>query len=58
LPIVSEGKKRIYSLENSDSKVEGHTNFKSFITQFYKDLFGESEENSFTLDETFDQDIS
>jgi hypothetical protein len=50
-------KKRIFSLENGNSKIEGHAKLKSFITQFYKDLFGEPEENSFTLDESFNQDI-
>ena len=50
-------KKRIYSLENSNTKVEGHANLKSFITEFYKGLFGEPEENSFTLDESINHDI-
>ena len=34
-------KKRIYSLENGSSKLEGHANLKNFITEFYKGLFGE-----------------
>jgi hypothetical protein len=50
-------KKRIFSLENGDSKIEGHAKLTSFITQFYKDLFGEPKKNSFTLDESFNQDI-
>jgi hypothetical protein len=50
-------KKRIFSLENGNSKVEGHDNLKRFITEFYKGLFGKLEENSFTLDESFNQDI-
>jgi hypothetical protein len=50
-------KKRIFLLENGNSKVEGHDNLKRFITEFYKGLFGEPEENSFTLDESFNQDI-
>ncbi|WVZ90234.1 hypothetical protein U9M48_036551 [Paspalum notatum var. saurae] len=50
-------KKRIYSLENGSTKVEGHANLKSFITKFYKGLFGEPEKNSFTLDESIIRDI-
>ncbi|KAJ1297556.1 hypothetical protein BS78_01G385600 [Paspalum vaginatum] len=50
-------KKRIYSLENGNTKVEGHANLKNFITEFYKGLFGEQEENSFTLDESINHDI-
>ncbi|WVZ60059.1 hypothetical protein U9M48_010126 [Paspalum notatum var. saurae] len=50
-------KKRIFSLENGETKIEGHANLKSFITEFYKGLFGEPEENSFTLDESSNLDI-
>jgi hypothetical protein len=50
-------KKRICSLENGSSKVEGHANLKNFITEFYKGLFGEPKENSFTLDESINQYI-
>ncbi|KAJ1290602.1 hypothetical protein BS78_02G256700 [Paspalum vaginatum] len=50
-------KKKIYSLENGTTKVEGHAELKSFITEFYKGLFGEPEDNSFTLDESINYDI-
>ena len=50
-------KKRIFSLENGDTKIEGLANLKCFISEFYKGLFGESEENSFTLDESRNLDI-
>ena len=50
-------KRGIYSLENGSTKVEGHANLKSFITEFYKGLFGEPEKNSFTLDESIITDI-
>jgi hypothetical protein len=50
-------KQRIFSLENGDTKVKGRANFKSFITKFYKSLFGEPEDNSFTLDESRNLDI-
>jgi hypothetical protein len=44
-------KKRILSLDDDNEKIEGQANLKSYITRFYKGLFGESEENSFNLDE-------
>jgi hypothetical protein len=50
-------KKRIFSLENGDSKVEGRANLKSFVTKFYKGLFRGPEDNSFTLDESRNLDI-
>jgi hypothetical protein len=50
-------KKRIFLLENGDTKVEGHANLKSFIIEFYKGLFGDPEDNSFTLDESRNLDI-
>jgi hypothetical protein len=37
--------------------VEGRANLKSFVTKFYKGLFGEPEDNSFTLDESRNLDI-
>ena len=49
-------KKRIFSLDHEDGKIEGQTNLKNYITRFYKDLFGPSQDNTMTLDEaqTFD----
>jgi hypothetical protein len=43
-------KKRIFSLEHEWVKVEGQSNLKSYITQFYKDLFGPSEDKFFSFD--------
>jgi hypothetical protein len=43
-------KKRIFSLDSDNGIIEGHENLKSYITQFYKGIFGESEQSSFTLD--------
>ena len=44
-------KKRIFSLDHEDKKIEGQANLKSYITDFYKELFGEPEESLLTLDE-------
>lgn len=49
-------KKRIFSLDHEDEKIEGQANLKN-ITRFYKDLFGASQDNTMTLDETQTVDI-
>jgi hypothetical protein len=36
-------KKRIFFLYSDNGVIEGQTNLKSYITQFYKGLFGEPE---------------
>jgi hypothetical protein len=50
-------KKRIHSLVQDEGLIEGHEQLKSYITNYYKGLFGTSEESSFTLDETQTDDI-
>jgi hypothetical protein len=49
-------KKRIFSMYSDNRTIEGHANLKSYITQFYKGLFGEPEQSPFTLeaDRTYD----
>ena len=47
-------KKRIFSLEHEGGKIEGQQNLKSYITQFYKELFGPPEENHFSLNSRMD----
>ena len=47
-------KTRIYQLEQE----EGDENLKTYITNYYKGLFGSPESNHFTLDETHIEDIS
>ena len=52
--MVASGKHRkklIFSLDNEGVKVEGQNNLKSYITQFYKHLFGPSVNNNFSFDE-------
>jgi hypothetical protein len=51
-------KKRIFSLDHEDKKIEGQANLKSYITDFYKELFGELEESLLTLDEEVVADIT
>ncbi len=37
--------------------IEGHEQLKSYITNYYKGLFGAPEEGNFTLDESRTEDI-
>jgi mannosylglycoprotein endo-beta-mannosidase len=46
-------RKRIQSLVQD----EGHEHLKSYITKYYKGLFGSPEESPFSLDETQTEDI-
>jgi hypothetical protein len=36
-------KKRIFSLDHENGKIEGQANLKHYITGFYKGLFGDPE---------------
>ena len=49
---VKHRKKRIFSPDHDGAKVEGQNNLKDYITQFYKDLFGPSEDNNFSFDDS------
>jgi mannosylglycoprotein endo-beta-mannosidase len=50
-------KKCIQSLVQDEGLIEGHEQLESYITNFYKGLFGSPEESSFTLDKTQTDDI-
>jgi mannosylglycoprotein endo-beta-mannosidase len=50
-------KKRIHSLVQDEGTIEGHEQLKSYITNYYKNLFGESDEGNFTTDESRTDDI-
>ena len=43
--------KNIFSLDHANGIIEGQANLKAYITRFYKELFGEPEVSSFTLEE-------
>jgi hypothetical protein len=45
-------KKCIQSLVHDEEIIEGHHQLKSYITNYYKGLFGSPEESSFSLDES------
>jgi hypothetical protein len=47
----------IYQLEQEEGVIVGEENLKTYITNFYKGLFGSPESNHFTLDETHIEDI-
>jgi hypothetical protein len=51
-------KKRNFSLDHENGKIEGQVNLKHYITVFYKGLFGEPEQSSFSLDPDRTKDIS
>jgi mannosylglycoprotein endo-beta-mannosidase len=50
-------KKRIHSLVQDEGMIEGLDNLKSYITNYYKNMFGALEEGNFSLDETCTDDI-
>ena len=51
LSTVNRGRKE-FSLDHEDGKIEGQANLKNYITRFYKDLFGPSQDNTMILDES------
>jgi len=57
VPNGKHRKKRIFSLEHDNGKIEGQANYKSYITQFYKELSGHPDENFFLLEEHRTEDI-
>jgi hypothetical protein len=59
--MIANGKHRkkiIFSLDSDNGTVEGQANLKSYITQFYKGLFGEPEQSPFTLESDKTNDIT
>jgi mannosylglycoprotein endo-beta-mannosidase len=50
-------KKLIHSLVQDEGTIEGHENLKSYITNYYKGLFGSPDEGNFSMDETRTDDI-
>ena len=44
-------------MDHEDGVIEGQNNLKTYITQFYKELFGEPENSHFSLAEEWIQDI-
>jgi mannosylglycoprotein endo-beta-mannosidase len=50
-------RKRIHSLVQDEGTIEGLDNLKSYITNYYKNLFGAPEEGNLSLDETLTDDI-
>ena len=50
-------KTRIFQLEQDEGTIVGHDNLKTYITEYYKNLFGEPEQNDFSLNEDTTEDI-
>lgn len=51
-------KKLICSLQQDEGAIEGHGHIKSYITKYYKKIFGALEEGRFSLDKAQMDDIS
>jgi hypothetical protein len=50
-------KKHIHSLVQKEGTIEGHAQLKSYITNYYKSMFGEPEKANFSMDESQTVDI-
>jgi hypothetical protein len=50
-------KSRIFQLQHEDQVIEGESALKQHITRYYKNMFGPSEINTFSLDESRIDDI-
>ena len=50
-------KKCIHSLQQDEGRIEGQEELKTYITKYYKSLFGAPDEGNITLDETRTDDI-
>ena len=58
--LVANGKRRktrIFRLEQDEGIIEGDENLKKYITKYYKGLFGQHQENKFSLVESITEDI-
>ena len=58
--MVANGKRRktrIYMLEQEEGIIEGEEELEKYVTKYYKNLFGKSERNNISLDETRKEDI-
>jgi hypothetical protein len=49
--------KRIHTLNQDKGIIEGHEHLKSYITNYYKNMFGAREIRNFSMDETRTNDI-
>ena len=50
-------KKKIFQLEQDEGTIVGDTNLKTYISEYYKKLFGESDPNDVMMDEGMVHDI-
>jgi hypothetical protein len=50
-------KKKIFQLEQEEATIVGNDNIKVYITKYYKKLFGEPQNNSFSMMENHVLDI-
>ncbi|XP_073355099.1 uncharacterized protein [Aegilops tauschii subsp. strangulata] len=50
-------KKRIFQLEQDEGTILGQDNLKTYITEYYRQLFGPPEDNCVSLDESRTEDV-
>ena len=50
-------KKRIFQLEQDEGTILGQDNLKTFIIEYYRQLFGPPEDNCVSLDESRTEDV-
>ena len=55
--MVSKRKTRIFQLEDGDKVIKGDEELKKYITNYYRGLFGPSENSFLTIDENRREDI-
>ena len=49
--------KKIFQLEQDEGTIVGESNLKTYITEYYKKLFGDAAPNDIVLDESMTHDI-
>ena len=50
-------KKRIFQLEQDDGTILGQDNLKTYITEYYRQLFGPPEDNCVSLEDSRTEDV-
>ena len=59
--LIANGKhrrKKIFQLEQEEGTIVGQSNLKTYISEYYKKLFGAPDRNNFTMIETEVSDIT
>jgi hypothetical protein len=54
---MAKTKKRIFQLEEDSQIINGHDQLKNYITEYYRGMFRNMEDDQFSLDERLISDI-